>query len=90
MRISRRLALGGMATLAAPALPRLAKAAEYTWKFGHTAPTSFPLHIRLAAAAKKIGDDSYGPDGVGVSRQSVMGDNDLAVARRAVGRSNSR
>ncbi len=84
MRISRRLALGGMATLAAPALPRFARAAEYTWKFGHTAPTSFPLHIRLAAAAKNIGEDSHGRMELQVFPDSQLGgDNDLLSQARS-------
>ncbi len=84
MRITRRLAIGGMAALAAPALPRFAKAAEYTWKFGHTAPTSFPLHIRLAAAAKKIGEDSHGRMELQVFPDSQLGgDNDLLSQARS-------
>ena len=84
MRITRRLALGGMAALAAPALPRFAKAAEFTWKFGHTAPTSFPLHIRLAAAAKKIGEDSHGRMELQVFPDSQLGgDNDLLSQARS-------
>jgi tripartite ATP-independent transporter DctP family solute receptor len=73
-----------MAALAAPALPRFAKAAEYTWKFGHTAPTSFPLHIRLAAAAKKIGEDSHGRMELQVFPDSQLGgDNDLLSQARS-------
>ena len=61
MRTTRRLMIGGgIAALAAPALPRFARAAEYSWKFGHSAPTTFPLHIRLVEAAAKIGKDSNG------------------------------
>jgi hypothetical protein len=33
MRTTRRMMIGGMAALAAPALPRFARAAEYSWKF---------------------------------------------------------
>ena len=61
MRTTRRLMIGGgIAALAVPALPRFARAAEYTWKFGHSAPTSFPLHTRLVEAAAKIAKDSNG------------------------------
>jgi len=85
MRTTRRLMIGGGITaLAAPALPRFARAAEYTWKFGHSAPTSFPLHIRLVEAAAKIGKDSNGrmelqvfPDG------QLGGDNDLLSQARS-------
>ena len=43
-----------------------------------TAPTSFPLHIRLAAAAEKIGKDSNGRMELQVFPDSQLGgDNDL-------------
>ncbi|GAC1339977.1 MAG: TRAP transporter substrate-binding protein [Acetobacteraceae bacterium] len=85
MLSSRRALLGGgLAVLATPALIRRAHAAEFSWKFGHTAPTSFPLHVRLAEAAAKIGQDSGGrmellvfPDG------QLGGDNDLLSQGRS-------
>ncbi len=85
MPASRRTVIGGgFAALAAPALIGRAEAAEFTWKFGHTAPTSFPLHIRLNEAAAKIGKDSGGrmelqvfPDG------QLGGDNDLLSQGRS-------
>jgi tripartite ATP-independent transporter DctP family solute receptor len=85
MRTTRRLMLGGgVAALAAPLLPRFAKAAEYTWKFGHSAPTSFPLHIRLAAAAEKIGKESNGRMELQVFPDSQLGgDNDLLSQARS-------
>src|ERR1700728_3505092 len=85
MRPPRRFLLhAGTATLAAPLLPRYAKAAEYSWKFAHTAPTTFPLHIRLAEAAAAISKESNGrmelqifPDG------QLGGDNDLLSQARS-------
>ena len=78
MRTTRRMMIGGMAALAAPALPRFARAAEYSWKFAHTAPTSFPLHIRLVAAAEKISKDSNGRMELQIFPDSQLGgDNDL-------------
>jgi len=85
MRLNRRSLLrAGTAALAAPLLPRYAKAAEYSWKFAHTAPQTFPLHIRLAEAAAAIGKESNGrmelqifPDG------QLGGDNDLLSQARS-------
>jgi tripartite ATP-independent transporter DctP family solute receptor len=86
MRLSRRTALGGAAAvLAAPALPRLARAAaEYSWKFGHTAPTSFPLHIRLVEAAAGIAKDSHGRMELQIFADGQLGgDNDLLSQARS-------
>jgi tripartite ATP-independent transporter DctP family solute receptor len=85
MHLHRRTVLrAGTAVLAAPLLPRYAKAAEYSWKFAHTAPTTFPLHIRLVEAAAAIGKESNGrmelqifPDG------QLGGDNDLLSQARS-------
>ncbi len=85
MPTTRRSVLrAGTAALAAPLLPRYAKAAEYSWKFAHTAPTVFPLHIRLVEAAAAIGKESNGrmelqvfPDG------QLGGDNDLLSQARS-------
>lgn len=85
MRLHRRSMLGASAAaLAAPLLPRFAKAAEYSWKFAHTAPQSFPLHIRLVEAAAAISKESNGrmelqifPDG------QLGGDNDLLSQARS-------
>jgi tripartite ATP-independent transporter DctP family solute receptor len=84
MQSTRRQLLGGaVAALATPLLARRARAAEYSWKFAHTAPQTFPFHIRLAEAAAQIGKDSNGrmellvfPDG------QLGGDNDLLSQAR--------
>ncbi len=82
--LRRDIIRGSLALLAAPALIGRAQAAEFSWKFGHTAPTDFPLHIRLAAAAAKIAEESGGrmellvfPDG------QLGGDNDLLSQGRS-------
>jgi tripartite ATP-independent transporter DctP family solute receptor len=59
--VSRRTALrvaGGV--LAAPAISRFAHAAEITWRVGHVAPISTPLHQRLLEAADAISKRSDG------------------------------
>jgi TRAP-type transport system periplasmic protein len=85
MRTTRRLMIGGgMATLATPALPRFARAADYTWKFGHSAPSSFPLHVRLVEAAAQIAKDSNGRMELQIFPDSQLGgDNDLLSQARS-------
>lgn len=59
--LSRRSAavLAG-AGLLAPFIVRSARAAEVTWRLGHSVPTDFPLHIRLVEAAGAIAARSGG------------------------------
>src|SRR3984885_5885538 len=85
MRTTRRFLLrAGTATLAAPLLPRYAKAAEYTWKLAHTAPQTFPLHIRVAEAAAAIGKESKGRMELHVFPDSQLGgDNDILSQARS-------
>jgi TRAP-type C4-dicarboxylate transport system substrate-binding protein len=56
----RRAVRVGAAALAMPFLPRLAGAAAFTWRIGHAAPVTFPLHIRLVEAAAAIAVASEG------------------------------
>ena len=51
---------GATAGLAAPFLSRPAKAADVTWRLGHSAPADFALHIRLVEAAGAIAAGSKG------------------------------
>lgn len=85
MRTTRRTVLrAGTAVLATPLLPRYAKAAEYSWKFAHTAPTNFPLHIRLVEAAAAIKKDSNGRMELQVFPNGQLGgDNDLLSQARS-------
>ena len=69
---------------AAPLLPRYARAAEFSWKFAHTAPLAFPLHIRLAEAAEQIGKDSNGRMELQIFPDAQLGgDNDLLSQARS-------
>ena len=78
---TRRGLIGG--ALAAPLLARYAKAAEYSWKFAHTSPLTFPFHIRLAAAAEQIGKESNGRMELQVFPDAQLGgDNDLLSQAR--------
>ncbi len=79
---TRRALIGG--ALAAPLLARRARAAEYSWKFAHTAPLTFPFHIRLAEAAEQIGKDSNGRMELQIFPDAQLGgDNDLLSQARA-------
>lgn len=62
MRISRRQALLGVATAATAGLARSrrAKAADFTFKFGHDQPATHPQNLRAVEAAEKIGKESGG------------------------------
>ncbi len=73
-RTTRRVFLGSAATLAvAPAILRQARAAEITWRIGHTAPPNFPLHIRLVEAAELVGRLSDGRMEIQVLPDSQLG-----------------
>jgi tripartite ATP-independent transporter DctP family solute receptor len=66
------------AALAAPLLPRFARAAEYSLRLAHTAPLTFPLHIRVAEAADQIAKESNGRVELQIFPDSQLGgDNDL-------------
>ena len=59
--IFRRAVVQGSAiALAAPLVARYAHAAQVSWRFGHVAPESTPLHLRLLEAAEAIGKRSEG------------------------------
>ena len=51
---------GAGLAMAAPLVARFAHAAEVTWRFGHVAPVSSPLHQRLLEAADAIAKRSDG------------------------------
>jgi TRAP-type transport system periplasmic protein len=80
-KTTRRTLIAG--ALAAPLLPRFARAAEYSWKFAHTAPLTFALHIRLAEAAAQIAKDSNGRMELQIFPDAQLGgDNDLLSQAR--------
>jgi len=82
MRATRRSLIG--AALAAPLLPRFAKAAEFSLRVAHTAPLRFPLHIRLAEAAERVAKESNGRVELQIFPDSQLGgDNDLLSQARS-------
>ena len=52
----RQVRMGSAAWAAAPAfvLPRAARAAGFTWKFGIDVPATHPVNVRAMAAAERI------------------------------------
>ncbi len=81
MTTTRRRLFGGV--LAAPLVARYAHAAEYSWKFAHTSPITFPFHIRLAEAAEQIGKESNARMELQVFPDAQLGgDNDLLSQAR--------
>lgn len=68
-----RRAVLAAAGLAIPFLPRFARAAETTWRIGHSAPADFPLHVRLLEAAAAIASRSEGQMAVEVHPNSELG-----------------
>src|SRR5271169_4386415 len=86
MRQTRRFLLrAALATpLAAPLLPRFARAAEFSLRLAHTAPLTFPLHIRVTEAAAQIARESNGKVELQIFPDSQLGgDDDLLSQARS-------
>ncbi len=82
MRATRRSLI--QSALAAPLLPRFARAAEFSLRVAHTAPLTFPLHIRLTEAAAQIAKESNGQVELQIFPDSQLGgDNDLMSQARS-------
>lgn len=71
--IPRRRILGAAAGFMAPLLPQFARAAAFTWRLGHNAPTDFALHLRLIEAAAAIAARSEGQMTLEVHPDSELG-----------------
>jgi tripartite ATP-independent transporter DctP family solute receptor len=70
--------------LAAPLLSTTARAAEYSLRLAHTAPLTFPLHIRITEAAAQIAKESDGKIELQIFPDSQLGgDNDLLSQARS-------
>jgi len=82
MRTSRRSIL--QAGLAAPLLSKFAKAAEFSLRVAHTAPLTFPLHVRLVEAAAQVAKESNGRVELQIFPDAQLGgDNDLMSQARS-------
>jgi tripartite ATP-independent transporter DctP family solute receptor len=82
MRATRRSMI--TSALAAPLLPRFAKAAEFSLRFAHTSPITFAFHIRLTEAAEQIARESNGKVELQIFPDAQLGgDNDLLSQARS-------
>ncbi len=88
-QINRRQALLGSAALAAaPALmlPRSARAAEFSYKFGTNVPATHPLNVRAMEAAERILKETNGQVAINVFPNNQLGnDSDMLSQLRAGG-----
>jgi tripartite ATP-independent transporter DctP family solute receptor len=74
----RSFSFGAAAAAAAAALPRRAKAAEFTYRIGNSTPTDHPFNRRMFEVAAKVKQDSGGRMEILVFPDSQLGgDNDL-------------
>jgi tripartite ATP-independent transporter DctP family solute receptor len=85
MLTRRSLALGSIATLAAPALlMRRARAAEFNWKFATNAPPPHPTNIRAQEAIDRIKEQSKGRINITLFPNNQLGgDTDMFSQIRA-------
>ena len=88
-QINRRQVLLGSAAIAAvPALvlPRAARAAEFTYKFGTNVPATHPLNVRAMEAAERILKETHGQVAINVFPNNQLGnDSDMLSQLRAGG-----
>ena len=87
--ITRRQALlGTAAAVAAPALmlPRSARAAEFTYRFGTNVPAAHPLNVRAMEACERILKETNGQVQINVFPNNQLGnDSDMLSQLRAGG-----
>ena len=73
MRMSRRSMLGGTAATVLMRSSAHAQSAEFTYKLAHNQPTTHPLHLQAAEAAKRIKADTGGKVDIQVFPSSQLG-----------------
>lgn len=87
MTITRRdIVLTGAGAVAAASVlrPKRARAAEFSYKYGHTTPASHPHNLRLVQAAERIARETNGALEIQVFPNSQLGgDNDLLSQGRS-------
>jgi len=86
--INRRRALvTGAALISAPALvlPRFARAAEFTYKFGTNVPATHPLNVRAMEAAERILKDTGGQVQINVFPNNQLGNDADMLSQLRVG-----
>ncbi|MBB5695316.1 TRAP transporter substrate-binding protein [Muricoccus pecuniae] len=89
MSITRRTALRAAAALPAAGLiasPRIARAAEFDWKYGHNLPVTHPLHIRAQEAVERIARETNGRVDIKIFPNNQLGgDTDMLSQVRSGG-----
>jgi tripartite ATP-independent transporter DctP family solute receptor len=86
--ITRRAALGFAAGIPAAMLaaPRIARAAEFEWKYGHNLPVTHPLHIRAQEAVERIARETNGRVDIKIFPNNQLGgDTDMLSQVRSGG-----
>src|SRR3954452_16663261 len=73
MRMSRRSMLGGTAATVLMGSRARAQSAEFMYKLAHNQPTTHPLHIQTAEAAKRIKAETGGKVDIHVFPSSQLG-----------------
>src|SRR3954462_8392920 len=90
MILSRRHALQALAVLPAAgfvgAMPRVARAAEFSLKYGNNLPLTHPLNIRAHEAAERIAKESNGRVEITIFPNNQLGgDTDMLAQVRSGG-----
>jgi tripartite ATP-independent transporter DctP family solute receptor len=87
MPITRRAALGALTAIpVAAAMPRIARAAEFDFKYGHNLPVTHPLHIRATEAAERVARESNGRVQIQIFPNNQLGgDTDMLAQVRSGG-----
>ncbi|WP_426959496.1 TRAP transporter substrate-binding protein [Muricoccus radiodurans] len=87
--VTRRSALRLAAGLPAAALiasPRIARAAEFDWKYGHNLPVTHPLHLRAQEAVERILRETNGRVDIKIFPNNQLGgDTDMLSQVRSGG-----
>ena len=90
MILSRRSALHALSLLPAAgfvgAMPRVARAAEFSLKYGNNLPLSHPLNIRAHEAAERIAKETNGRVEITIFPNNQLGgDTDMLAQVRSGG-----
>ena len=95
MILSRRRALQALSVLPAAgfvgAMPRVARAAEFSLKYGNNLPLTHPLNIRAQEAADRIAKETNGRVEIKIFPNNQLGgDTDMLAQVRSGGSTSSR
>ena len=90
MIIDRRVVLRGLSAASAltalGGMPRIARAAEFEFKYGHNLPVTHPLHIRAQEAVERVARESNGRVQIQIFPNNQLGgDTDMLSQVRSGG-----